>query len=132
MLKRMRASDTGKLQTYLESRTEDIDSDIIVRVSAILQDVKTRRDDAVREYTQQFDGILLDSMRVEPSDIDAAAAKADPFFVESMKKAKANIEYYHNAQKQNGYLLQKELGIYLGQRALPLDSVGIYVPGGRA
>ena len=132
MLKRMRASDTGKLQTYLESRTEEIDSDIIVRVSAILQDVKTRRDDAVREYTQQFDGILLDSMRVEPSDIEAAAAKADPFFVESMKKAKANIEYYHNAQKQNGYLLQKELGIYLGQRVLPLDSVGIYVPGGRA
>ena len=131
MLKRMRASDTGKLQTYLESRTEEIDSDIIVRVSAILQ-VKTRRDDAVREYTQQFDGILLDSMCVEPSDIEAAAAKADPFFVESMKKAKANIEYYHNAQKQNGYLLQKELGIYLGQRVLPLDSVGIYVPGGRA
>ena len=132
MLKRMRASDTGNLQTYLESRTEEIGSEIIVRVSAILQDVKTRRDDAVREYTQQFDGILLDSMRVEPSDIEAAAAKADPFFVESMKKAKANIEYYHNAQKQNGYLLQKELGIYLGQRVLSLDSVGIYVPGGRA
>lgn len=48
MLKRMRASDTGNLQTYLESRTEEIDSEIIVRVSAILQDVKTRRDDAVR------------------------------------------------------------------------------------
>ena len=63
--------------------------------------MKTRRDDAVREYTQQFDGILLDSMRVEPSDIEVAAAKADHLFVESMKKSKANIEYYQNSQKQN-------------------------------
>ena len=49
-----------------------------------------------------------------------------------MKKAKDNIVYFHQAQKQNSYLLQKEKGIYLGQRVLPLESVGIYVPGGRA
>lgn len=132
MLRRMKASDTAQLQTYLESRTEDIDTEIIAKVSAILQDVKVRRDEAVKAYTRQFDGIELDDFRVSPCDIEAAAAKAEPFFVESMKKAKANIEYYHTAQKQNGYLLQKEMGIYLGQRVLPLDSVGIYVPGGRA
>ena len=48
--------------------------------------------------------------------------------VVSMRQAKANIEYFHNAQKQHGYLLEKAKGIYLGQRVLPLDSVGIYVP----
>lgn len=132
MLRRMKASDTAQLQTYLVSRTEDIDTEIIAKVSAILQDVKVRRDEAVKAYTRQFDGIEMDDFRVSPCDIEAAAAKAEPFFVESMKKAKANIEYYHTAQKQNGYLLQKEMGIYLGQRVLPLDSVGIYVPGGRA
>ena len=49
-----------------------------------------------------------------------------------MKLAKQNIEDFHKLQKQNGYLLQKEKGIYLGQRVLPLEAVGIYVPGGRA
>ena len=93
MLRRMKASDTAQLQTYLESRTEDIDTEIIAKVSAILQDVKARRDEAVKAYTRQFDGIELDDFRVSPCDIEAAAAKAEPFFVESMKKAKANIEY---------------------------------------
>ena len=131
MLKRMRASDTGNLQTYLESRTEEIDSEIIVRVSAILQDVKTRRDDAVREYTQQFDGILLDSMRVEPSDIEAAAAKADPLCGE-YEEGESKYRVLSQCTEAKRLSLQKELGIYLGQRVLPLDSVGIYVPGGRA
>lgn len=132
MLKRMCASDTQQLAAYLESRTEDIDCDIIAKVSTILQDVKTRKDEAVKDYTQRFDGIVMDELRVAREEVETAAARADTFFVESMKKAKENIAYYHNAQKQNGYLLQKELGIYLGQRVLPLDSVGIYVPGGRA
>lgn len=132
MLKRMHASDTAQLQQYLESRSEEIDSDVIVRVSGILQDVKQRKDEALKEYTLRFDGIAMETFRVAQADIQQAAEKADAFFVESMKQAKENITFFHQAQKQNGYLLQKELGIYLGQRVLPLDSVGIYVPGGRA
>lgn len=132
MLTKIDASDVVTLQEYLEGRSDDINSDIILKVTKILEDVKKNKDAAVRRYTKEFDGITLDELRVDDKTIDAYAAQADDFFVESMKQAKKNIEYYHEAQKSRGYLLQKELGIYLGQRVLPLDSVGVYVPGGRA
>lgn len=132
MLSEINQKNTEELKAYLESRNEEISSDVIIKVSAILEDVRKRKDAAVKDYTQQFDGICMDRFKVSEAEIDEAAALCDPKFMESMQKAKVNIEYFHNAQKQNGYLLQKELGIYLGQRVLPLDSVGIYVPGGRA
>lgn len=132
MLTKIDASNAIQLQEYLEGRSEDISSDIIIKVTKILEDVKKNKDEAVRRYTKEFDGIDVEDLRVTQEEIDACAAKADDFFVESMKQAKANIEFYHEAQKSRGYLLNKEQGIYLGQRVLPLDSVGIYVPGGRA
>ena len=132
MLRAIDPNDQVKLSEYLESRSDDINSDIIIGVSRILEDVKKHKDEAVKRYTKQFDHIDLEDYRVSDEELQAAAKKADPFFIESMKKAKDNITYFHEAQKQNGYLLQKEMGIYLGQRVMPLDSVGIYVPGGRA
>lgn len=132
MLTKIDASNAIQLQEYLEGRSDDISSDIIIKVTKILEDVKKNKDEAVRRYTREFDGIDVEDLRVTQEEIDACAAKADDFFVESMKQAKANIEFYHEAQKSRGYLLNKEQGIYLGQRVLPLDSVGIYVPGGRA
>lgn len=132
MLERINASDTETLRTYLEGRSEDADSDVIMNVSAILQDVRKNKDEALFRYTKEFDGIELDTLRVSEDEINRCAAMADPFFVESMKKAKKNIEFYHTAQIQKGYRLEKERGVFLGQRVLPLDSVGVYVPGGRA
>lgn len=132
MLSEIKKENSEALKAYLESRNEEISSDVILTVSKILEDVRKRKDEAVIAYTEKFDGIRLENYRVSKEEIDEAASLCDPFFMESMEKAKKNIEFFHQAQKQNGYLLQKEKGIYLGQRVLPLDSVGIYVPGGRA
>lgn len=132
MLTMMKASNTKELTAYLEARSEDMSSDVILKVTEILASVKKEKDKALYAYTKQFDQIELSQLRVSAEEIAESAAKADAFFVESMVEAKKNIEYYHQAQKQNGYLLQKEMGIYLGQRVQPIDSVGIYVPGGRA
>lgn len=132
MLSEIKKENSEELKAYLESRNEEISSDVIISVTKILEDVRKRKDEAVIAYTEKFDGIRLENYHVSEEEIDQAAALCDPFFMESMQKAKKNIEFFHNAQKQNGYLLQKEKGIYLGQRVLPLDSVGIYVPGGRA
>ena len=126
MLSEIKKENSEELKAYLESRNEEISSDIIVTVSKILEDVRKRKDEAVIAYTEKFDGIRLENYCVSEAEIDEAASHCDPFFMESMQKAKKNIEFFHNAQKQNGYLLQKEKGIYLGQRVLPLDSVGIY------
>ena len=132
MLTRMNPKDHEAFRAYLDSRSEDMSSDVILTVTNILQDVKKNKDEAVKRYTKQFDGIDLDALRVSDEEIEEAAAKADPFFIQSMEEAKENIEYFHRAQLQSGYILEKEKGVYLGQRVLPLDSVGIYVPGGRA
>ena len=129
---RIYKEDKDALKEYLMSRTQDLSTDVLVTVSNIIQDVKENKDEACLKYTQQFDKVSLDTMEVSQEEWDAQILKCDDSFVEAMKLAKKNIEDFHKLQKQNGYLLQKEKGIYLGQRVLPLEAVGIYVPGGRA
>lgn len=132
MLKRIDRTATKQLREYLDSRSQEISSDILVRANDIIAAIRRDGDQAAREYTEKFDGIRIENFRVSEEEIDEAASKCAAFFMESMKKAKENIEFFHRAQIQNSYILQKEFGIFLGQRVIPLDSVGIYVPGGRA
>lgn len=132
MLSEINKANSKELSDYLLSRTQEISSDILVKVSEILEDVRKNGDAACQKYTKQFDGQDIETFKVSQEELDAAISKCDPDFCEAMKKAKANIEYFHQSQVQQSYILQKEYGIYLGQRVLPLDSVGIYVPGGRA
>ena len=121
-----------ELANYLLSRTQEISSDILVKVSNILEDVRKHGAVACRKHTKQLDGIDIDEFKVSQAEIETAIQACDPAFMDAMEKAKKNITYFHQAQVQQSYLLQKEKGIYLGQRVLPLASVGIYVPGGRA
>ncbi len=132
MLKRIDRTATKQLRDYLDSRSQEISAEILAKVSGLIADVRKRGDEALRDYTKQFDHIDIQDFRVSEEEIERLSAKCDPFFMESMRRAKENIEYFHRAQIQNSYLQQKEYGIFLGQRVLPLDTVGIYVPGGRA
>ena len=125
MLKQINKKDTKALREYLSARTQEISTDILQKVNTILQDVRSRGDEAVRAYTKDFDRIDISQFRVSQEEIDAAAAQCDPVFCQAMMKAKENIEFFHRAQVQNSYLQQKEMGIYLGQRVLPLSAVGI-------
>ena len=132
MLTQIYKEDKDALKEYLMSRTQDLSTDVLATVSNIIQDVKNNKDEACLKYTKQFDKVLLDSMEVKQEELDMQISKCDKDFIRAMELAKQNIEDFHKLQKQNGYLLQKEMGIYLGQRVLPLEAVGIYVPGGRA
>ena len=132
MLKRIDRTATKQLRDYLDSRLQEISAEILAKVSGLIADVRKRGDEALRDYTKQFDHIDIQDFRVSEEEIERLSAQCDPFFMESMRRAKENIEYFHRAQIQNSYLQQKEYGIFLGQRVLPLDTVGIYVPGGRA
>lgn len=132
MLELIKQSETGKLQAYLRGRSEDLSAELLVQVQSILQDVKMKGDEALFRYTKKFDGIELNTFKVAADDLDQWAEQADEVFKQAMMQAKINIIDFHEAQKQNGYLQQKSNGVYLGQRVLPLDSVGVYVPGGRA
>lgn len=132
MLTEIRKEDQKELREYLDSRTQEINADILLKVTEILNTVRKEKDKAVKEYTKQFDGVELSSFQVTEEEIAEAEKLCDPMFMESMRKAANNIRSFHEAQIQNSYLQEKSMGIYLGERVLPLASVGIYVPGGRA
>lgn len=128
----MDSKDKEQLANFVASRHQEISSDVLFKVSKILEDVRKQKDQACKAYTKQFDGIEMDTFKVSAEEVKEAIHSCDPEFIQALKKAKENIEFFHRAQLQQGYCLQKEDGVYLGQRVLPLQSIGIYVPGGRA
>ncbi len=132
MLTEINKNETKQLRAFLDSRSTDISTDIIVKTSQILDDVKENGDKAVKEYTSKFDGVSLDVIKASDEEIEVAIQSVDPLFKKAMEKAKKNITDFHQAQKQQSYLMEKEDGVYLGQRVIPLEAIGIYVPGGRA
>ena len=94
--------------------------------------MRTRKDDALLEYTEKFDHVKLDSLIMSEEEIEAVMSKVDASLIADLKEAAENIACYHEKQLQEGYEIQKEYGVYLGQRVIPLERVGVYVPGGRA
>ena len=104
------------------------------RVNAIIEDIKTRRNEAVFEYTEKFDGYKLttDNIIVTDEEIAAAYEEIDDELVEIIRKALVNIREYHARQKRNSWFDAKPDGTILGQKITPLSRVGVYVPGGKA
>lgn len=98
----------------------------------MLADVRENGDQAVRKYTEMWDGIVLSDFRVTEEEINEALRHFDPLLKQDLEEAANNIRNYHEAQKRNGYTLPLTDGSYLAQRIVPLDSVGLYVPGGSA
>lgn len=116
------------LQTRYLSETKDV----LQTVEKILLQVKQEKDDAVRMYTEKFDGVKLEQFQVTEEEIATAYQQVPQKLLQVIQKAKENIIAFHEKQKQNGYLLTQENGAVLGQRVIPLDRVGVYVPGGTA
>ena len=104
------------------------------RVSAIIDDIKSRRDEAVFEYTKKVDGYDLnaDNIIVTEDEIKAAYEEIDAGLVEIIRKALVNIRNYHAKQKRNSWFDATPDGTILGQKITPLARVGVYVPGGKA
>lgn len=104
------------------------------RVSTIIDDIKSRRDEAVFEYTKKFDGYDLnaDNIIVTEDEIKAAYEEIDAGLVEIIRKALVNIKNYHAKQKRNSWFDATPDGTILGQKITPLARVGVYVPGGKA
>ena len=103
-------------------------------VNDIIDNVRKNGDKAVFEYTLKFDKSELSAstVRVTEDEIKAAYKELDPKFVEVMKKSAENIRVFHEKQKRNSWIDTKEDGSILGQRILPIEISGVYVPGGKA
>lgn len=104
------------------------------RVLEILEHVKNEKDQAVFDYTKQFDGadITANTITVTKEEITQAYDLVDVSLVEIIRKAKENIRIYHEKQKQYSWFDSKPDGTMLGQKVTALQRVGVYVPGGKA
>ena len=101
-------------------------------VRRILDAVRKNGDEAIRRFTREFDRAELDEMRVSQDEINEALDSLDGKMIDIMKKAAFNIENFHEKQKRNSWMAAEASGTLLGQKVTPLDSVGVYVPGGTA
>ncbi len=101
-------------------------------VADILRSVRERGDAALREYTEKFDGAVTESLLVTPEEMEEALGLVDPAFLSVLEKAAANIRKFHSRQVRNSFIINDEDGIVMGQKVIPVDRAGVYVPGGTA
>lgn len=105
---------------------------IAADVAAIINDVRANGDEALRRYSAAFDGAAPETLTVIPAELDAAFAAVGAPFLGVLSRAAANIRRFHAQQKRSGFLLNEQPGVVLGQKIMPLDKVGLYIPGGTA
>ena len=98
----------------------------------IVEDVRQRGDECLRELTAKFDGVEVENFRVPQEAIDEAVAKCDPALAEALEHAAEQIREFHERQLEQSWFATRPNGAIVGAKVTPLDSVGIYVPGGRA
>lgn len=103
-------------------------------VEHILDEVREKGDEALFAFTKEFDKADISStnIRVTDEEIREAYESVDDALIEVMKKSLANIREFHEKQLRNSWIETRENGVILGQRITPLESVGVYVPGGKA
>ena len=101
-------------------------------VSDIIDAVIQNGDEALKGYTERFDKAKLQELRVSEKEIEEAIGRIEPSFLDILKKAAANIRNFHEKQKRNSFIINEKEGVVIGQKVVPLQKVGIYVPGGTA
>lgn len=130
----LNASSRKNLLDELLKRSPNHYGEYGERVNAILEEVKKKGDEALFSFTERFDGakITRDNIRVTREEIEEAYRKVDPELLTVIRKALVNIRSFHEKQKRNSWFDSQPDGTLLGQKITPLQSVGVYVPGGKA
>ncbi|MHB9003399.1 MAG: histidinol dehydrogenase [Coriobacteriia bacterium] len=132
MLRRIILERGTRLTADQLARSGGVDAEIIASTGRIVDDVRSRGDHAVREYTERFDGVALSDFRVTAQEIDMAVAQVGDDFLDAISAAAGAIEAFHRRQVPQSWFTTDEGGVFLGQKVTSLRRVGIYVPGGRA
>lgn len=123
---------------YDEIKKEDIfarkeeKNEIADVVAEIIAEVRKNGDAALKRYTEAFDGAAAEVLEVSEAEKEAALAEVDDTFREVLREAAAHIRTFHEKQKRTDFVVTERAGVVLGQKVIPLERVGIYVPGGTA
>lgn len=132
MLKIINQINQDDMIEKLMLRSSINDIKITQTVETIVKEVKFFKDEAVLNYTKAFDGVGVMNFKVTQEEIDDAYSRVDALLIDDLKKAIENIKFYHQKQLIDSFEYEKEDGVIIGQKVSPIQSVGIYVPGGRA
>ncbi|MFB3170491.1 histidinol dehydrogenase [Neobacillus sp. 179-C4.2 HS] len=127
-MKIVKVNDLISIKRSIESGT----TEQLAVVKNIISDIRSSGDNALRDYTEKFDRVKLDSFLVTESEINEAYRKVDSEFISIVREAAENIKSFHEKQLRPSWMTTEENGSILGQKITPLDSVGVYVPGGTA
>ncbi len=116
----------------LLKRPENDVSELFGKVRSVLDDVRENGDEAVTKYTKIFDGVELAEMQVSDNEIEHAVTLVPEKLKEAIKIAQKNIESFHAMQKENVRTLETIPGVKCWQKSVPIEKVGLYIPGGSA
>ena len=129
MIKIMKYGEVSNSEIFARSVPE---TDVAGTVAEIIESVRKNGDAALFAYCEKFDKAKLSSLVVSKEEIDEALSLVEPEVLEILKKAAQNIRKFHSHQVRNSFIINDEEGIVTGQKVIPLDKVGLYVPGGTA
>ena len=127
-----------KILKYGEVAPEEVFSrvepvvDVAGIVTEIIGNVRKNGDKALFEYCEKFDKAKLTTLQVTKEEIDEAAASVGEDFLRILRTAAENIRKFHQKQVRNSFIINDEDGILMGQKIIPVDRAGLYVPGGTA
>lgn len=129
MIKIYKYNEVKKSEIFARENPTANVSDV---VSDIISNVVKNGDKALFEYSRKFDKAELQSLEVIPEEIDEAFTKVDPEFVAILKEALVNITDFHSRQWRGSFIINEKDGVITGQKVVPIQKVGLYVPGGTA
>ena len=129
MIRILKESETKREAIF--AREDPVDS-VEEPVRDIIAQVRAKGDEALKRYTKEFDGVDLTSVEVGQGAIDDGFRMADPMLVDILYRASERVAAFHQHQVRNSFLVNEEDGILMGQKIIPLERVGLYVPGGTA
>ncbi len=122
----------GEVSTEEIFARENIDAGVEGVVANIIADVVARGDAALIDYAAKFDKAQLTSLEVSAQELDEAFAAVEPAFLDILREAAANIRAFHEKQVRSSFIINDKDGIVVGQKVMPIEKVGLYVPGGTA
>ena len=134
MIRIVRQDGVRELMSRLASRSVALDSELLPRVGSIIEDVRTRGDEALIDYTRRFDGVELraSELRISKETLQRSAERVDKEVIAALRVAIENVRVFHERQVEQSWEFSPADGVRLGQRIVPLERVGLYVPGGTA
>jgi histidinol dehydrogenase len=118
----------------IRNRNVALDEALLSKVSAIMQEVRARGDDALIDYAARFDECVMQpsELRVDEEDLRRTAARVDPGVLEAIREAIRRVRAFHELERQQSWVLETAPGVFLGRRITAIERAGLYVPGGTA